>query len=421
MSSMDITKPMPTQRLWRRPRSLLIAGVASAVLLLLGGVLGLGKAAPTAQRGDLWIDAATRGDMRREIRATGTLVPKDTRWITAGATATVQQVVVLAGARVKADEVILQLTNPELQANVQKAQAALAGAQADVAAARASLASQLLDQKSAKAAADADWKVAQIKNEANTRAHDAGVISAVELRQSQIALEQDGNRATIEGQRVAAFQQNMVAQLQASQARRDEASSMLSIAQQQLAALQVHAGIDGILQQVEVEPGQQVVTGAKLARVARPDDLIARLQVPEALAGELSLDLQVVVELREATVRGHVARIDPAVRQGSVTVDVALDQAAPAGARPDLSVQGRVVLGTLKDVISIGRPPLSAPNADGTLFVLRDGASIAQRVPVHFGAVSSDRIQVTQGIRPGDQVVLSDTSQWNRSDRLRVR
>lgn len=418
---MDITKPMPTQRRWRRPRSLLIAGVASAVLLLLGGVLGLGKAAPTAQRGDLWIDAATRGDMRREIRATGTLVPKDTRWITAGATATVQQVVVLAGARVKADEVILQLTNPELQANVQKAQAALAGAQADVAAARASLASQLLDQKSAKAAADADWKVAQIKNEANTRAHDAGVISAVELRQSQIALEQDGNRATIEGQRVAAFQQNMVAQLQASQARRDEASSMLSIAQQQLAALQVHAGIDGILQQVEVEPGQQVVTGAKLARVARPDDLIARLQVPEALAGELSLDLQVVVELREATVRGHVARIDPAVRQGSVTVDVALDQAAPAGARPDLSVQGRVVLGTLKDVISIGRPPLSAPNADGTLFVLRDGASIAQRVPVHFGAVSSDRIQVTQGIRPGDQVVLSDTSQWNRSDRLRVR
>lgn len=418
---MDIAKPAADRRSWKRPHRVVVAATAVAVVLAGGALFGLGKAAPTASRSDLWIEAATRGDMRREIRATGTLVPRDIRWITAGVTATVQQVVVLAGARVQADQVILQLSNPEVQANVRKAQAGLAGAQADVAAARASLSSQLLDQEAARAAAESDFKVAQIKNEANTRAHDAGVISTVDLRESQITLQQSGRRAQIEGQRVRAFEQNMAAQLQASQARRDEAASLLAIAQQQADALQVRAGIDGILQQVEVEAGQQVATGAKLARVARPDDLIARLQVPEALAGDLGLDLQVAVELREDNVRGYVTRIDPAVRDGSVTVDVAFNQKLPAGVRPDLSVQGRIVLDTLKDVISIGRPALAAPNGTGTLFVLHQGDTTAHRMPVRFGAASSDRIQIVQGLQPGDQAVLSDTSRWSGYDRLRVR
>jgi len=418
---MDIAKPTSSHRLWNPRSRWIIGGVAALLVIAAGAFFGLGKAAPTANRSDLWIEAATRGDMRREIRTTGTLVPRDIRWITAGVTATVQQVVVLAGARVGHEDVILQLANPEVQANVRKAQAALAGAEADVAAARASLSSQLLDQKAAQAAAESDFKLAQIKNEANTKAHDAGVISAVELRQSQIALEQGGNRATIEGQRVSAFQQNMAAQLQASHAHRDEAASLLAIAQRQADALQVRAGIDGILQQVEVEAGQQVETGAKLARVARPDDLIARLQVPEALAGDLGLDQQVSVDLRDQQVRGHVVRIDPAVREGAVTVDVALDQALPGGARPDLSVQGRIVLDTLKNVISIGRPALATPNGSGSLFVIHAGDSMARRVPVRFGAASSDRITVVQGLQPGDQVLLSDTLRWAGDDRLRVR
>lgn len=416
---MDIAKPIADRRFWKRPRVLIAAAVIAVVLL--GAVFGLGKAAPAAQRSDLWIDAAVRGDMRREIRATGTLVPRDIRWITAGVTATVQQVVVLPGARVHANDVILQLVNPEVQANVRKAQATLAAAEADVAAMRASLTSQLLDQKSAQASAQADWKIAQVKNEANTNAYKAGIISTVDIRQSQITLQQNTRRAEIESQRVSAFQQNMAAQQQASLAHRDEAASQLVIAQQQADALQVRAGIDGILQQVEVDPGQQVTIGAKLARVARPDDLIARLQVPEALAGDLSLDLQVAIELREVSVTGHVTRIDPAVRDGSVTVDVVLDQKLPAGARPDLSVQGRVVLDTLKNVISIGRPALAAPKSAGTLFVPHQGETMARRIPVRFGAASSDRIEVVQGLQPGDQAVLSDTSRWAGYDRLRVR
>ncbi|WP_250633529.1 efflux RND transporter periplasmic adaptor subunit [Pinirhizobacter soli] len=421
MSAMDIIKPDAPHRFWTPRGRLVIAGFAVVTLVAAGVLFGMGKAAPTANRSDLWIEAATRGDMRREIRASGTLVPRDIRWITAGVTATVQQVVVLAGARVKGDGVILELTNPEVLANVRKAQAALAGAQADVAAARASLQSQLLDHKAALAAAESDLKVARIKNEANARAYSAGAIASVELRESQITMEKGDTRASIEGQRVSAFEQNMVAQLQASQSHRDEAASALAIAQQQADALQVRAGIDGILQQVEVEAGQQVQAGTKLARVARPDDLIARLQVPESLAGDLGLDQQVAIDVREQHVLGHVVRIDPAVREGAVTVDVALDQALPAAARPDLSVQGRVVLDTLKDVISIGRPAQATANGTGTLFVLHAGESVARRVPVRFGAASSDRIQVIAGLQPGDQAVLSDTLRWSGYERLQIR
>jgi multidrug efflux pump subunit AcrA (membrane-fusion protein) len=194
----------------------------------------------------------------------------------------------------------------------------------------------------------------------------------------------------------------------------------VSIARQQARSMEVRAGIDGILQQVEVEPGQQVDTGAKLARVARPDDLIARLQVPEVLAKDLILDLPVSVDTRNGVAQGHLTRIDPAVRGGSVTVDVAFDAALPRGVRPDLSVDGKVLLGTVRDTLSIGRPASAAPNTRGSLFVIAAGESQAQRRPVEYGAVSSDRIEVRSGLKPGEAVVLSDTSRWTDYERLRI-
>ncbi|MGH8080127.1 MAG: efflux RND transporter periplasmic adaptor subunit [Lysobacter sp.] len=417
---MDIAKTQ-SKPLWRRPRTLWIGGGALLLLGVLGLSAALGKAAPGIARSELWIDAAQSGDMKREIRANGTLVPRQIRWITARATASVQQVVVEAGAKVKADTVILQLTNPELQANFDKAQAALAGAEAEVAAARTSLASQLLDQQAAQAQAESDWRIAQIKAQAYQRANTAGVMSAIELKQSQIVEEQSQNRARIEGQRVAAFQRNMDAQQRAAQARRDEAASALDVVRQQIDSLNVRAGIDGILQQIEVEPGQQIEAGAKLARVARPDELIARLQVPEVLAKDLALELPVTIDTRNGLVQGKLIRVDPAVRNGSVTADVAFDAPLPAGARPDLSVDGRILLGTLHGVISIGRPSVAAPDSRSSLFVIRAGEDVARRVPVRYGAVSSDRIEVREGLRAGDQAVLSDTGQWNDYDTLRLR
>ncbi|MDR2013502.1 MAG: efflux RND transporter periplasmic adaptor subunit [Rhodanobacter sp.] len=417
---MDIVKTSQTAW-WRRPRTLWIGTGALALAGVLGLFVTLGKATPGVARSQLWIDTAKAGEMKREIRANGALVPRQIRWITAGATASVQEVIIEAGAKVKADTVILRLSNPELQAHLEKAEAALAGAQADVAAARTSVSLQLLDRQSAQAQAESEWRIAQVKMQAYQRAHDAGAISAIDLKQSQIVEQQSQNRAHIETQRVDAFRRTMNAQLQAAQARRNEAASALAVVRQQVDSLEVRAGIDGILQQVEVEPGQQVQAGAKLARVARPDELIARLQVPEMLAKDLVLELPVSVDTRNGMIAGKLIRIDPSVRNGSVAADVAFDAPLPPGARPDLSVDGRILLGTLHDVVSIGLPASVAPDSRATLFVIRPGDDVARRVPVHFGAASSDRIEVSEGLHAGDQVVLSDTSQWNDYDTLRLR
>lgn len=417
---MDI-KRTPGAPKWRRPRILLLAGAAVLALILLVLLMRMGQAAPTVGAAEVWIGTAERGDMAREIRANGVLMPRDTRWISAGARATVQQIVVEPGARVEPDTVIIRMINPELEARLEQAQAALAGAEADVAAARTSLRSQLLDQQAALAQADAEWQMARVRAEANARAHASGVIATIELRQSEINEEQSGNRARIERERVEAFRQNMQAQIQASTARRDEAASALEIARQQLQAMEVRAGIDGILQQVEVEAGQQVEIGTALARVARPDDLIARLQVPEVLAKDLLLELPVTIDTRNGLAEGRVARIDPAVRNGSVAVDVVFEGELPPGARPDLSVEGRVLLGRLDDVVSIPRPPLAVPGAASSLFVLDAQGDAARRLPVRYGAASSDRIEVAEGLRNGDRAILSDTSRWDGHDVLRLR
>lgn len=417
---MDITKPRNTHS-WRRPRTLGIAAGGVLILIALVALLRTDRAAPAVAATEVWTEAAVRGEMVREIRATGVLLPRDTRWISAGARATVQQVVVEPGARVEPDTVILDLVNPELEAGVEQARAALAGAEAEVAAARTSLRSQLLDQQAQLAQAEAEWRSAEVRAQAHGRAHEAGVLATIELRQSEIEEEQRRHRASIERQRVQAFRQNMVAQLSAAEARRDEAASALAVARQQLDAMQVRAGIEGILQQVEVEPGQQVEVGTALARVARPDDLIARLQVPEVLAKDLVLGLPVAIDTRNAVVEGRVSRIDPAVRNGSVAVDAVFTGALPPGARPDLSIEGRIQLGRLEDVVSIARPPLAAPDSASTLFVIDPESGQARRTPVRYGVASSDRIEVAEGLREGDRAILSDTSRWDGHDVLRLR
>jgi multidrug efflux pump subunit AcrA (membrane-fusion protein) len=416
---MDIAKPATP--MLRRPRLWWLAGAAATLAVVLAASLALGRAAPTVARSDVWIGTAEQGQMKREVRANGTLIPRQLRWITAGAAATVQQVVVEPGARVKADTLILQLVNPELQANFVKQKAALAGAEAAVAAQKALLHSQLLDAQAIQTQTESDLLTADIKRIANERAYEKGASAEIEVKQSKITVEQDKKRLAIQQQRVAAIKANIEAQIRAEEARRDEAASALEIARQQIDSLAVRAGIDGILQQVDVEPGQQIASGGKLARVARPDDLIARLQVPEALANDLALDLPVDVDTRNGHVTGRLTRVDPSVRNGSVTVDVAFDTALPAGARPDLSVEGRVVLGTLPHVVNVGRPYGAGANTAGSLFVIRPGDNEAHRVPVRYGAMSSDRAAVLEGLHAGDQAILSDTSQWNGYDTLRLR
>lgn len=417
---MDIVKPKSPQRLLSR-RNVLRAAAAAAVLIATGVLINLGRAVPSTARSGLWIDTAQHGEMRREIRASGTLIPRDVRWITAGTTANVHEVLVQPGAKVTAQTVIARLANPSVQSNLQRAQASLVGAQADVAARRTALESELLDQQAALAQAESAYHIARLKAEANTKAANIGVVSRVDAEQSQIIMLQNEKLVGLENKRVRAFQQNYDAQMQAAVAARDQATSALAIAQQDADALEVKAGIDGILQEVSIEPGQQVLAGASLARVARPDQLIARLLVPEAQAKDLTLELPVNIDTRNGIAAGALSRIDPAVRDGRVTIDVTFTQPLPSGARPDLSVEGRIVLDTLANVVSIGRPTLATPNGKSTLFILKSDTDVAKRMPVTYGAASSDRIEVREGVSSGDRVILSDTSQWNQYDALRVR
>lgn len=417
---MDIPKTKTAKKPFSR-RNLLIG---AAALLLVGSVvalMGMGSASPSVDRGAVWIDTARQGDMAREIRASGVLMPRNVRWITAAVAATVQEIAVQPGAQVQADTVILRLTDPGVLVNLEKAKAALAGADADVAAQQSALASQLLDHQAALAKAESSYKISDIEAQARRRAEAAGVVSKLEASQSQITAEQERGLVDIERKRVDAFGRNLAAQMAAVRAKRAEAASLLEIAEQQAQALTVRAGIAGVVQQVDVEPGQRVAAAGNLARVARPEELIARLQVPEVQAKDIGLALPVALDLNGTTAHGHISRIDPSVKAGRVAVDVVFDKGLPAGARPDLSVDGRIVLDTIRGVTSIRRPAQVAQNGAGSLFVLDAGGDVYRRRPVDFGATSSDRVEVRSGLRPGDQVILSDVSQWENYETLRVR
>lgn len=415
---MDVIKRNKKSAL-RKPLIVIPAVLATAVAAFL--LLGNGKASPTASRSDLWLDIVQSGEMRREIRASGTLVPRETRWIVAGATSTVQSVSQLPGAKVLVGTLIMELVNPELDAQMKKAEAVLAGAEADVVAKQASLFSEYLDLRAAQSQAESDWKLASIKAQAYQRAHDGGAVSGMELLQMKANETQCKQRAEAQTQRLAGMKSSIDAQLNATKARRDESTSALDVVRRQVQSLRVIAPTDGILQQIDVEPGQQVETGAKLARVAHPDALLARLQVPEAVAKDLALELPVSVDTRDGIVPGRIVRVDPAVRSSSVSIDVEFQAPLPPGARPDLAVDGKILLGSINNTLHIARPGMALPGAPGSLYVLGAGSNRAVRTKVIYGIASSDRIEIKQGLRPGDQVILSDVSRWADAQEIRLK
>lgn len=417
---MDIANPQLKIRR-RRRLQWSIAGGAAVLVGVVALLVRLGPALPVAERASLWIDTVQQGQMLREVRATGTLVPRSTRWLAAATAAQVEQILIWPGAAVKPDTVLMKLSNPAVEDALRNAQAQVAAAQADVAAKRAELRSQLLDQRSALAQAESDYASAKVKADADAKAASLHLIPDVQFRQGQIALKQLDTRRGIEAQRVAAFAANMRAQLDAVQAKLRQQQSNLQLRQRQADALKVKAGIAGVLQEVAAQEGAQVAEGANLARVARPDVLIARLQVPEVQAKDVALGMPVSVDTHNGAVAGAVERIDPAVRDGSVQVDVRLDGELPPGSRPDLSVDGRIRVATLDHVLSVGRPSQAKADADITLFRLDPSSGVATRVPVRIGAASVDRVEIARGLKVGDQVILSDTSQWDRYDKIRVK
>jgi len=416
---MDIARPELKQRK-RRRHYLIAAAVGVLVVCAVAGIAALGPAIPSVDRSGVLLGIVKHGNLQREVRGPGMLVPRRIRWITAETPARVDRILIKPGASVTPDTIIMQLSNPEVDDRLLAAKAAVTAAQADLASRRIDLQSRLLDEQSALAQATSDAQIAEVQVEAEKPVAAKGVIPMVQYKRSLIVWQQARRRVDIEKQRVAEFRRDISAQLAAQQARLDQLASTRDLRQRQADALRVRAGISGVLQQVPVEEGQQVAAGANLARVAQPNDLMAELNIAEVQAKDVAIGQRVKVDTRNGIVDGQVTRIDPGVRDGSVRVDVELSGKLPAGARPDLSVDGNIEIENLVDVLYVGRPAFGQPESDVRMFRVDPTTHVATRVAVRFGKASVNLIQIRNGLKAGDRVVLSDTTALDRYDRIRL-
>jgi HlyD family secretion protein len=417
---MDIALPSNARaRAFRR-----VAYGAGVVLLVGAATLGLSRlrpAPPTVDRATVWVDTVKRGSMLREVRGLGTLVPEEIRWIPAQTEGRVDRILIRPGAVVKSDTVILELSNPELQRDVLDAEYQLKGAEADYASLKVQMASELLNQKAVEAGVASEHKQASLQAEVDEQLNKQGLTSDLVAKMSRVKAEQLGIRTQLEGERTRISADSAKARLASQQARVEQQRALYELRRTQLEALRVRAGIGGVLQLVPVEVGARVTPGTNLARVADPTKLKAEIKIPETQAKDVLIGQTAAIDTRNGVVAGRVARIDPAVQNGTVTVDVAIDDALPPGARPDLSVEGTLEIENLKDIVYVGRPVFGQADSTVGIFKLVDGDAEAVRVNVKLGRTSVNTMEVVEGLHVGDKVVLSDMSAWDAFDRVRLR
>ena len=415
---MDIARP--DQRRKKRLRQAAWAGAAlAAVLLITLAVSRLEPAAPSVEAGTLFIDTVKQGPMVRQVRGTGTLVPEDIRWIPAQTEARVEQIVLRPGADVQPDTVILELSNPELQQATLEAELLLRGAEAQLKNRRVELESQLLTQRASAASIQAEFTQAQLQAEADAELARDGLTSSIQMKTSRSKADALENRWNIEQKRLVMAEQAIRSQLAVQETEVDRLRTLYQLRRAQVDNLRVRAGSAGVLQQVPVEVGARVSPGANLARVADPARLKAQLKIAETQARDLQIGLRAAIDTRNGVVEGRVSRIDPAATNGTVLVDVALDGALPRGARPDLTVDGTIELERIENAVYVGRPAFGQEHGTVGLFKL-DGTGGALRVQVKLGRSSVNTVEIVDGLRPGDRVVLSDMSAWDGFERVRL-
>jgi len=397
-----------------------------AVLLVAGVTFGLSRlrpAAPTVDRGTVWSDEVKRGPMVREVRGLGTLVPQEIQWIPAQTDGRVMKRLLEPGAKVKPDSVILVLSNPQLLQEELDAEAQLKAAQADYENLKVQVNSDLLNQRSLTATVRSDYEQARIQNKVDQQLVSEGLKAKVEEEISGVKAAQLALRLKLEEDRTKNAEDSEKARLDAGESKVEQQRAMYQLRRSQVEALTVRAGIDGVLQSVPVEVGQSVVPGANLARVADPKRLKAEIKIAETQAKDIVIGQKASIDTRNGIVAGHVGRIDPSVVNGTVTVDVYMDEPFPpqSGARPDLSVDGTITLENLKDVLYVGRPVHGQSDSTISLFKLVDDGSEAVRVNVKLGRSSVNTVEILDGLKVGDKVILSDMSQWDNVDRVQLR
>ena len=415
---MDIARPDSLKR--KRARQIKYGASAIVVILVMGvGVSRLKPAAPGVDRATLWIDTVQRGSMIRQVRGTGTLVPEDIRWIPATTSGRVERIIVKPGTEVAAGTVIIELSNPALEQELNDAQLKVKSAEASLANLRVQLETEHLQQEAATAAMEADYTKAALQAEVNQQLADKQLVSALTLKQSRLDERQLGSRFDIAKKQLAKNEESMTSRLAVQQSEVDQIRALMRLKQRQFDELFVRAGLDGVLQLVPVEVGQQVAPGGNLARVANPSKLKAELKIAETQAKDIQIGQAVSIDTRNGLVDGKVARIDPSVQNGTVTVDVTLDGALPKGSRPDLTVDGTIELERLTNVLFVGRPALGQEQSTVGVFKLEPDGT-ASRTQAKIGRMSVDKVELVSGLNAGDQVVLSDMSAWDAYDRVRL-
>jgi multidrug resistance efflux pump len=416
-SPVDIPRT-PPNRTRRR-----VLTVVSAALLLAGASVGLRRlraAAPTVERGTVWMDTVQRGPMVREVLGQGTLVPEEIRWIAAKTAARVEKVVVKPGAAVKADTVLLELGNSDLELQALEADRQLAQAQAELANLQATLNGQRLAQESVVASLHSDLGEARRMARADEELAKKGFLSDLEQGRTRDRASELGGRLEFEQKRLHAQSQGIAAQVAAQRSQIERLRSIAEFRHREVENLKIRPGVEGVLQELALQPGQSVAAGAVLAKVARPDRLKAEVRVPETQAKDVVIGQKASIDTRNGLVAGHVARIDPAAQAGTVLVDVTLDGPLPAGARPDLNIEGTIEIERLASVVFVGRPAFGQPGSTVGLFRLEADGNGAVRTSVKLGRTSVKVIEILGGLREGDRVILSDMSQWDQVDRIRL-
>jgi len=413
-------KPRTDQQSRRRKRWL----IAGAIVLILAGItVGVARlkpAVPTVERSLVWIDTVKRGSMLRQVRGIGSLVPEDIAWIAARTQGRVDRIVLRPGAKVAPQDVILVLSNPEVRQAAADADSQLKAAQAEVLNLQTQLESGLLASESTAAAAKADYEQSKLKAEVNEQLFKNGLVSELDLRLSKVTAEQAETRNGIEQKRFAFARTAIVPQVAVKRAEVDRLRAQAQLRHEELDALQVRAGMNGVLQVLPVEVGAQVSPGTNLARVANPTRLKAEVRIAETQAKDVAVGQPAAIDTRNGVMDGHVSRIDPAVQNGTVTVDVSLNGELPLGARPDLSVDGTIELERLANVLYVGRPAFGQEKSTVGMFRLDAKGVYAERVPVQLGRSSVNTVEIVKGLHTGDRVILSDMSQWDEHDRIRL-
>ena len=420
---MDIARPDLKQR--RRKRQILLGSLAA---VLLAGitifVLRLKPAAPTVDRNTIWTDTVKRGNMLRQVRGLGTLVPREDkiRSIPAETEGTVVRILQLPGAIVHPDTVILQLTNPQLVQEAQDAMLQLREAEADYHNTQVSVNSSLMDQRSTAADINAQYKQAQLQARTDKALYKLGVISGLAYSDSQGKADSLVTREKLEKDKVAINEKAIASQMAVAKAKVDQARALAELKQREVDALTVRAGVEGLLVplQAPLQVGEHVPVGTELAQIIQPDQLKAQLKIAETQARDIQIGQPAEIDTHNGVIPGSVTRIDPAVQNGTVTVDVQLTGPLPKGARLDLSVDGTIDLERLHDVLYTGRPAFGNENSTISLFKLDPSGRYANRVSVKVGRASVNEIQILSGLQEGDTVILSDMSRWDNVDRIRL-